>query len=156
MRPSRQGKVLMIKGRIAIISGSKSDIQIVDAVTTILKEFDVNYEEKVLSAHRNAAGLRKYVEGTNADIFIAIAGMAAHLPGAIAALTIKPVIGVPVSGKLGGLDALLSIVQMPSGVPVASVAIDNGKNAALLAIEILALKEPNLLQNLHNYRKKIS
>ena len=156
MRPSRQGKVLMIKGRIAVISGSKSDIQIVDAVTTILKEFDVNYEEKVLSAHRNVAGLRKYVEETNADIFIAIAGMAAHLPGAIAALTVKPVIGVPVSGKLGGLDALLSIVQMPSGVPVASVAIDNGKNAALLAIEILALKEPNLLQNLHNYRKKIS
>ena len=146
----------MTKVKIAVISGSKSDSKIVDTVIDILKEFDVDYDNKVLSAHRNAAGLRKYVEGTNADIFIAIAGMAAHLPGAIAALTVKPVIGVPVSGKLGGLDALLSIVQMPSGVPVASVAIDNGKNAALLAIEILALKEPNLLQNLHNYRKKIS
>lgn len=146
----------MTKGKIAVISGSKSDGQIVDAVIAILKEFDVNYENNVLSAHRNAAGLRKYVEKTNVDIFIAIAGMAAHLPGAIAALTIKPVIGVPVSGKLGGLDALLSIVQMPSGVPVASVAIDNGKNAALLAIEILALKEPHLLQNLLDFRKKIS
>ncbi len=146
----------MTKGKVAVISGSKSDNHIVDTVITILKEFDVNYENKVLSAHRNAAGLRKYVDEANVDIFIAIAGMAAHLPGAIAALTIKPVIGVPVSGKLGGLDALLSIVQMPSGVPVASVAIDNGKNAALLAIEILALKEPHLLQNLTDFRKKIS
>tara|TARA_B100001971_G_scaffold200448_1_gene212094 strand:- start:490 stop:960 length:471 start_codon:yes stop_codon:yes gene_type:complete len=156
MRPSRQRKVLMIKGKIAVISGSKSDSKIVDAVIGILKQFDVNYDNKVLSAHRNAAGLRKYVEDANVEIFIAIAGMAAHLPGAIAALTIKPVIGVPVSGKLGGLDALLSIVQMPSGVPVASVAIDNGKNAALLAVEILALKEPGLLQKLLDFRKKVS
>jgi len=146
----------MIKGKIAVISGSKSDSKIVDAVIGILKQFDVNYDNKVLSAHRNAAGLRKYVEDANVEIFIAIAGMAAHLPGAIAALTIKPVIGVPVSGKLGGLDALLSIVQMPSGVPVASVAIDNGKNAALLAVEILALKEPGLLQKLLDFRKKVS
>ncbi len=146
----------MTKAKIAVISGSKSDSKIVDTVIDILKEFDVDYDNKVLSAHRNAAGLRKYVEETNVDIFIAIAGMAAHLPGAIAALTINPVIGVPVSGKLGGLDALLSIVQMPSGVPVASVAIDNGKNAALLAIEILALKEPSLLQKLKDFRKKIS
>ena len=146
----------MKKGNIAVISGSKSDSKIVNAVIGILKEFDVSYDSQILSAHRNAAGLRKYVEDANVEIFIAIAGMAAHLPGAIAALTIKPVIGVPVSGQLGGLDALVSIVQMPSGVPVASVAIDNGKNAALLAVEILALKESSLLQKLLDFRKKVS
>ena len=143
----------MTKGKVAILSGSKSDSKIVDTVEAILKEFEINYETKVISAHRNPTKLRKYVIETDADIFIAIAGMAAHLPGAIAALTVKPVIGVPVSGKLGGLDALLSIVQMPPGVPVACVAIDNGKNAALLAVEIIALKDPSLLKNLLNYKK---
>ena len=145
----------MNKGKISIISGSKSDINIVNDAADILKDFEINHEIQIISAHRNHAKLEKYVTETNADIFIGIAGLSAHLPGAIAALTIKPVIGVPVSGKLGGLDALLSIVQMPSGVPVASVAIDNGKNAALLAIEILSLNNEKLKEKLLNYRKKI-
>lgn len=146
----------MNKGKVSVISGSKSDIKIVDGAVNILNDFEINHEVKIISAHRNHTELEKYITETNADIFIGIAGLSAHLPGAIAALTIKPVIGVPVSGKLGGLDALLSIVQMPSGVPVASVAIDNGKNAALLAIEILALNDENLKEKLLSYRKSIS
>lgn len=145
----------MNNGKISIISGSKSDSKIVDDTIGILNDFEINHEINIISAHRNHAKLRKYIEETNADIFIGIAGLAAHLPGAIASLTIKPVIGVPVSGKLGGLDALLSIVQMPSGVPVASVAIDNGKNAALLAIEILAINNEKLKKKLLSYRKTI-
>jgi len=91
----------------------------------------------VLSAHRNPKELEQYIAGTDARIFIAIAGLSAALPGVIASKTRRPVIGVPVSSKLGGLDALLSIVQMPPGVPVACVGIDNGENAALLALRIL-------------------
>ena len=143
-------------GTVAVISGSTSDKQIVEQATGILDQLGVKYEVKVLSAHRNPEGLRKFVESSNADIFIAIAGMAAHLPGVIASLTVKPVIGVPVSGKLGGLDALLSIVQMPSGIPVASVAVDSGKNAGLLAAEILALKDQGLKEKLLEYRRKLS
>jgi 5-(carboxyamino)imidazole ribonucleotide mutase len=146
----------MTKGAVAVISGSKSDKRIVDTVLGILNGFEVKYEAKVLSAHRKPLELRRYVENSEADIFIAVAGMAAHLPGTIASLTIKPVIGVPVSGNLGGLDALLSIVQMPSGVPVASVAIDNGKNAGLLAVEMLVLKDPELKEKLLNYREKLA
>ncbi len=146
----------MTKGTVAVISGSKSDKQIVDSILDTLNEFEVKYEAKVLSAHRKPLELRRYVENSEADIFIAVAGMAAHLPGTIASLTIKPVVGVPVSGKLGGPDALLSIVQMPSGVPVASVAIDNGKNAGLLAVEMLALKDPELKEKLLNYREKLA
>lgn len=145
----------MNNGKVSIISGSKSDSKIVDGAISILNDFEIKHEIQIISAHRNHAKLSKYIEESNSDIFIGIAGLAAHLPGAIASLTIKPVIGVPVSGKLGGLDALLSIVQMPSGVPVASVAIDNGKNAALLAIEIFALNNENLKEKLLNYRKSI-
>jgi len=143
-------------GTVAVISGSTSDKQIVEQATGMLDQLGVKYEVKVLSAHRNPEGLRRFVEGSNADIFIAIAGMAAHLPGVIASLTVKPVIGVPVSGKLGGLDALLSIVQMPSGIPVASVAVDSGKNAGLLAAEILALKDQGLKEKLLEYRRKLA
>ena len=146
----------MTKGTVAVIAGSKSDKAIVDAVLGVLKEFEVKYEARVLSAHRNPSDLREYVEASRADVFIAVAGMAAHLPGVIASLTIKPVIGVPVSGKLSGLDALLSIVQMPSGVPVASVAIDGGKNAALLAVKMLALSEPDLKDRLSQYGKRLA
>jgi len=122
---------------IAIISGSKSDQAIVDKVTARLKEKGASFEHKVLSAHRNPGELEEYVSGTDARVFIGIAGLSAALPGVIASKTARPVIGVPVSAKLGGLDALLSIVQMPPGVPVACVGIDNGENAALLALRIL-------------------
>jgi 5-(carboxyamino)imidazole ribonucleotide mutase len=122
---------------IAIISGSKSDQSIVDKILQKLNGSEATYEHKVLSAHRNPQELEQYISKTDARIFIGIAGLSAALPGVIASKTARPVIGVPVSAKLGGLDALLSIVQMPPGVPVACVGIDNGENAALLALRIL-------------------
>jgi len=146
----------MDKITISIISGSTSDKHIVDNIIEILKKFEIKNETKIISAHRNPLELRKYVENSKSDIFIAVAGMAAHLPGVIASFTIKPVIGVPVSGKLGGIDALLSIVQMPTGVPVATVAIDGGKNAALLAVQILSLKNPSLKEKLISYKKELA
>jgi 5-(carboxyamino)imidazole ribonucleotide mutase len=122
---------------IAIISGSKSDQTIVDKVVAKLEDKGASFEHKVLSAHRNPQELEDYISQTDARVFIGIAGLSAALPGVIASKTMRPVIGVPVSAKLGGLDALLSIVQMPPGVPVACVGIDNGENAALLALRIL-------------------
>ena len=122
---------------IAVISGSKSDQAIVDKIIAKLEESEASYEHKVLSAHRNPKELETYIENTKAKVFIGVAGLSAALPGYIASRTKKPVIGVPVSSKLGGLDALLSIVQMPPGVPVACVGIDGGENAALLALRIL-------------------
>jgi 5-(carboxyamino)imidazole ribonucleotide mutase len=122
---------------IAVISGSRSDQSIVDKVLRILEEKEASFEHKVLSAHRNPRELEDYILATDARVFVAVAGLSAALPGVIASKTARPVIGVPVSAKLGGLDALLSIVQMPPGVPVACVGIDNGENAALLALRIL-------------------
>ena len=140
---------------ITIILGSVSDKPIFDKCKAILDEFGVQYEVKIASAHRTPEKVREVVMSSNAEVFIAIAGLAAAFPGVIAAETTKPVIGVPVESKLGGLDALLSIVQMPPGIPVASVGIDRGENAALLAIEILALKDEDLKIKLENYRKKM-
>ena len=137
---------------VTVISGSKSDNEIVEKVVGVLKEFDVPHTAVVLSAHRNAKELDDYLAKTPAKVIIAIAGLAAALPGVCSSKTKKVVIGVPVSSKLGGIDALLSIVQMPSGVPVATVGIDNGKNAAHLAIRILALNQDNLGEKL---RKKL-
>lgn len=133
---------------VAVIIGSKSDMKIAEGAISVLEELKIPYELKVLSAHRNPKELEEYIKTSNAQVFIAIAGLAAHLPGFIASRTTKPVIGVPVSVKLGGLDALLSIVQMPSGVPVASVGIDNAKNAALLAARILSLMDEELSKKL--------
>ena len=125
---------------IAVISGSKSDKPVVDKVVQTLEKNGVSYEHRILSAHRNPRELEQYIEETDARIFVAIAGLSAALPGVIASRTDRPVIGVPVSEKLGGLDALLSIVQMPPGVPVACVGIDSGENAALLALRMLEAK----------------
>jgi 5-(carboxyamino)imidazole ribonucleotide mutase len=122
---------------VAVILGSASDRAIADKAIAVLAKNDVSYDLQVLSAHRDVEALDAYVRKSDAKVFIAIAGLAAALPGAVAARTEKPVIGVPVSAKLGGLDALLAIVQMPRGVPVACVGIDNGDNAAHLAIRIL-------------------
>jgi len=136
--------------------GSTSDEDLANKTSQILDEFNVSYEVKVISAHRNPEQLREYVKQSPAKVFIAIAGLSAALPGAIAAQTIKPVIGVPKEVKLGGLDSLLSIVQMPTGVPVATVGIDGAKNAALLSIEILALSDSSLSDKLVNYRNNRS
>jgi 5-(carboxyamino)imidazole ribonucleotide mutase len=139
---------------VSVIIGSTSDKELGEKATEILQEFDVTYDLQVISAHRNPEKLAKYVKESTAKVFITIAGLAAALPGAVAAHTIKPVIGVPKEVKLGGLDSLLSIVQMPTGVPVATVGIDASKNAALLAIEILAIQDPELARKLVQYREK--
>lgn len=138
---------------VAVIAGSKSDQAIIDEVTKVLSDLGVAYEVKYLSAHRNPKGLHEYVVGSPAKVFIAIAGLAAHLPGVIASITPRPVIGVPVAVKLDGLDSLLSIVQMPPGVPVAGVGVDNGRNAGILAAEILALGDPRIGEKLEAMRR---
>jgi len=140
--------------RVSIIIGSKSDTELGEKAAEMLDEFQVPYELDVISAHRNPEKLASHVENSGADVYICIAGLAAALPGAVAAQTLKPVIGVPKDVKLGGLDSLLSIVQMPTGVPVATVAIDGASNAALLAVEILALSDDALMERLRDYRVK--
>jgi len=140
--------------RVLVVMGSRSDSHIAEKVTAVLDEFEVEYDVEVASAHRNPKKVEELAKG-DYDVFIAIAGLSAALPGVIAAHTIKPVIGVPVSAKLDGLDALLSIAQLPPGVPVAAVGIDNGKNAALLAVEILALKDESLGKKLKEYRERM-
>jgi len=129
--------------KVAVIMGSESDRAVADKAVKVLDERKIAYDLRVISAHRNPEELDKYLEESEeVEVIIAIAGLSAALPGVIASRTEKPVIGVPVSGKLLGMDALLSMVQMPSGVPVGVVGIDNGENAALLALRILKVKEP--------------
>lgn len=124
---------------VSVIAGSSSDKEVYEKAEKVLNQKKIPYELKILSAHRNPDELDEYVQNCDALVFIAVAGLAAALPGVIASKTKKPVIGVPVNAKLGGLDALLSIVQMPPRVPVACVGIDRGDNAAYLAIQILKL-----------------
>ena len=124
---------------VSIIAGSTSDQEIYEKAEKVLKENNIAYDLKIISAHRSPEKLDSYINTSKALIYIAVAGLSAALPGVIASKTDKPVIGVPVSAKLGGLDALLSIVQMPPRIPVACVGIDRGENAAYLAIRILNL-----------------
>ncbi len=140
--------------KVLVVMGSRSDSHIAEKVTGVLDEFGVDYDVEVASAHRNPKKVEELAK-KDYDVFIAIAGLSAALPGVIAAHTVKPVIGVPVSAKLNGLDALLSIAQLPPGVPVATVGIDNGKNAALLAVEILAVKDKGLREKLEEYRERM-
>lgn len=124
---------------ISIIMGSESDRSIANRAISVLEKSKYTFEVMVISAHRNPEELDNYVANTDAKVFITIAGLSAALPGVVASRTQKPVVGVPVSAKLGGLDALLSIAQMPPGVPVGSVGIDNGANGAYYALRILDL-----------------
>ncbi|MBN1216215.1 MAG: AIR carboxylase family protein [Candidatus Lokiarchaeota archaeon] len=124
---------------IAVLAGSTSDESVYKKTIDVLEKEKISYELKILSAHRDPKKLDDYIKNCKALVYIAIAGLSAALPGVIASKTNRPVIGVPVSAKLGGLDALLSIVQMPPKVPVACVGIDRGENAAYLAIRILDL-----------------
>lgn len=141
---------------VRLIMGSISDIEIAKKVTSTLKEFDISYQVSVISAHRALDVLKETVEKDDCKVYITIAGMAAHLGGVTAGMTVKPVIGVPVGGSnTAGLDALLSIVQMPKGVPVATVAINGGVNAAILAAQILALSDDNLAKKLKDYKVKM-
>ena len=139
---------------VAIIMGSRTDIPVARAAKEVLDELGVKCSMHIASAHRTPALLRELVEGSPAEVFIGIAGLSAALPGAIAAHTTRPVIGVPVSGKVN-LDAILSIVQMPPGIPVATVGLDAGINAGLLAAQILALKDTALAERLRARRQKM-
>jgi len=139
--------------KASVIVGSKSDEEIGSKVKEALGEFGVEADFQVISAHRDPERLDAYIKGSDSEVFIAVAGLAAALPGVIASKTTRPVIGVPRDVRLGGLDALLSIVQMPPGVPVATVGVDNWKNAALLAVEMLALKHPELSEKLEMARR---
>jgi 5-(carboxyamino)imidazole ribonucleotide mutase len=141
--------------RISIVMGSESDRELGEKAEAVLDDFGVENELVVYSAHRSPGALREYVESSEAEVFIAVAGLSAALPGFIAAHTVKPVIGVPKDVELGGLDSLLSMVQMPPGVPVACVGIDNARNAALLAVEILALSDSELEKKLSEHREKM-
>ena len=137
---------------IGILVGSKSDLPVLEKCTARLDNLGVDYELEVLSAHRNPEGVAEYVAsapGRGIKVFICAAGMAAHLAGAVAARTNLPVIGIPIAaGTLGGFDALLATVQMPSGVPVATVAVNGAANAAVLAAQILALSDSQLSERL--------
>lgn len=141
--------------KVVVLMGSKSDDAIAQKAAAVLEEFGVEHKIEVASAHRNPEKVTLIATSSSADVFIAIAGLSAALPGVVASKTVKPVIGVPVESKLGGLDAVLSIVQMPPGIPVAAVGIDNGKNAALLAISILATKDEALRKKLEEYRSEM-
>lgn len=146
--------------KIAIIMGSDSDFPVVEGSLKALKEFGVDYTINVCSAHRTpdkAAELARNAEKNGYDVIIAAAGKAAHLPGVLAAFTVLPVIGLPIkSSTLDGLDSLLSIVQMPTGIPVATVAINGSENAALLAIQIMGGIYPELRTQFHEYKDKIA
>ncbi len=138
---------------ITIIAGSESDSELITKVEKVLEEFGAEYESHIASAHRTPEKLKEIIKASDADVFIGIAGLSAALPGAIASYTIKPVIGLPRDVKLSGLDSFLSMAQMPPGVPVATVGVDNAKNAAFLALEILATKNESLKSQLKEYRK---
>lgn len=143
--------------KVGIVMGSTSDLDVMSAAFTTLEEFGIPYEKRVISAHRAPALLSEWASSAKSrgiDIIIAGAGGAAHLPGVTAAMTTLPVIGVPISGKaFGGLDSLLSMVQMPSGIPVATVAVNGAKNAALLAVSIIALSDREISEKLDNFRR---
>ena len=142
---------------VAILMGSESDMDVMKKAADALDEFGVSSEVKVISAHRKPRALVDYVDSCGASVFICGAGMAAALPGVVAGHTAKPVIGVPIaSGGLGGLDSLLSIVQMPPNVPVATVAVNGARNAGLLAVQILAAADPSLGEKLQAFKEKLA
>ena len=144
--------------KVAVIMGSTSDLEVMSGAFGILSDFGIEFEKRVISAHRTPELMFEYtkaLKGRGFGVVIAGAGGAAHLAGVAAGLTTLPVIAVPMATKnLGGLDSLLSMVQMPTGIPVATVAIGGAKNAALLAVEILALSDPGLSEKLDKYRQK--
>ncbi len=144
--------------KVAIFFGSQSDTDKMRGAATCLKEFGIKFEAHVLSAHRVPEKLEEVLqklENEGAEVVIAGAGLAAHLPGVIASKTILPVVGVPLNAALSGLDALYSIVQMPKSIPVATVGIDNSYNAGMLAVQILAVKYPEIKEKLVKFRKEM-
>lgn len=144
---------------VSIIMGSTSDLPVMDKAAKMLDDLHIPFEMNALSAHRTPADVERFAreaEGRGLRVIIAAAGMAAALPGVIAANTTLPVIGVPIKGMLDGLDALLSIVQMPPGIPVATVGVNGALNAAVLACEMLALQDKDIAARLHDYKKGLT
>lgn len=140
---------------VSIIMGSTSDLPIMEKAAALLNQFEIPFEMNALSAHRTPAEVEKFAKGAKArglQVIIAAAGMAAHLPGVIAAMTSLPVIGVPIKSSLEGVDALYAIVQMPPGIPVATVGINGALNAAILAVQMLALKDERIARKLEEYK----
>lgn len=151
----------MVKPLVSIIMGSDSDLPIMNQAAEILKEFNVPYEITIVSAHRTPQRMYEYSENAHKrgiEVIIAGAGGAAHLPGMVAAISPLPVIGVPVksSNSIDGWDSILSILQMPGGVPVATVALNGGKNAGLLAVQILSIRKTQLRNNMLDYKRNMN
>lgn len=145
--------------KVAIVMGSKSDYPVIQRAEGLLAEFQVPFEHRIISAHRTPKAAEAFAAGAEEkgiEVIIAAAGKAAHLGGVLAAYTAMPVIGLPIkSSTMDGLDSLLSIVQMPKGVPVATVAIDGAENAALLAVQILSVKYPELREKMKTFKQKM-
>lgn len=143
--------------KVAVVAGSRSDAELLEKTEEMLKKFGIEPVSDFISAHRTPEKLDEFIKNNDSQViaYIAIAGLAAHLPGVIASKTIKPVIGVPGGGAVGGLDSLLSIVQMPRGIPVAAVGIKIAENAAILAAEIAALFSDEVKEKLEKYRKEL-
>lgn len=145
--------------QVSIIMGSTSDLPILEKAAKLLDEFEIPFEMNALSAHRTPRQVEEFASNAASrgiKVIIAAAGMAAALPGVIAAMTTVPVIGVPIASTLDGMDALLSIVQMPPGIPVATVGINGGLNAAILAVEMLALSDEKVAARLANYKNSLA
>ncbi len=139
---------------VCVLMGSKSDLEKASKSFEIFRRFDVDFEVHVASAHRTPELVEKIVKETEHDVFLVFAGLSAALPGFVAALTTKPVVGVPLSGKVP-YDSLLSMVQMPKGVPVAVVGVDNVVNGALLCVQILSIKDNALMEKIKEYRNEM-
>ncbi|MGL4411031.1 MAG: 5-(carboxyamino)imidazole ribonucleotide mutase [Bacteroidales bacterium] len=142
--------------KVSIIMGSTSDLPVMEAAAKLLNDFEIPFEINALSAHRTPQEVELFAKGARekgVEVIIAAAGMAAHLPGVIASMTTLPVIGVPIKASLDGMDALLAIVQMPPGIPVATVGINASLNAAILAVQIMATADKNLQVKLNDYKE---
>jgi len=147
-----------MKPKVSIIMGSTSDLPVMEKAAALLNDFEIPFEINALSAHRTPEEVEVFASNAREngiEVIIAAAGMAAHLPGVIAAMTTLPVIGVPINAGLDGMDALLSIVQMPPGIPVATVGINAAQNAAILAVQILSLKDLVLQSKLKDYKEEL-
>ncbi|MDD3078867.1 MAG: 5-(carboxyamino)imidazole ribonucleotide mutase [Paludibacter sp.] len=147
-----------MKPKVSIIMGSTSDLPVMEKAAKLLDEFEIPFEINALSAHRTPAEVEKFAKNAREngiEVIIAAAGMAAHLPGVIASMTTVPVIGVPVNASLDGMDALLAIVQMPPGIPVATVGINGALNAAILAVQMMAVGDKNLQVKLADYKENL-
>jgi len=147
-----------MKPKVSIIMGSTSDLPVMEKAAKLLDEFEIPFEMNALSAHRTPREVEKFASNAREngiEVIIAAAGMAAHLPGVIASMTTVPVIGVPINASLDGMDALLAIVQMPPGIPVATVGINGAQNAGILAVQMLAVGNPELQKKLADYKENL-